>query len=511
MNNTPEHNTNGYREYNINGQPRPANPQRSAQNPGAVRQAPQQSQNPQNRPQRPVPQSGRQMQPSQQRRPLNDEERRRLEAARMAALQNGGKMTEEEIRRRRREQQQLGAAQPGANPQRRVEIHNPTGSGPQNRTAPQSQMKRKKNKVRINPGAVLFVLLIAGVIGASAYQLTKNDIPLSEKDDIPHSDVIEPEIGGNLSESEPDFTLEYETDSTVSESETAEEVPAEEDINLTLYDTVTVSNETIDEGNLILVNYEYPYADTDTVSLANVYNERKSGVKVATTAISLTADTLTALDNMLFGLTAETGCDDLLINSGYRNTADQQKIYDDYVVDYGPEYAKAYVADAGHSEHHTGLAADLSFFTDDGYLIPVAEHESGWWLGANCADYGFILRYPSEKVDITRISYEAWHFRYVGIPHAYACNAFGYCYEEYISALKNYTADTKVLHVKADGTASDAEIASLPVEGGGWLVYYVPASEGDTTDVKIFRGDLYSNYEISGTNAGGYIVTITLP
>ena len=76
MNNTPEHNTNGYREYNINGQPRPANPQRSVQNPGAVRQAPQQSQNPQNRPQRPVPQSGRQMQPAQQRRPLNDEERR---------------------------------------------------------------------------------------------------------------------------------------------------------------------------------------------------------------------------------------------------------------------------------------------------------------------------------------------------------------------------------------------------------------------------------------------------
>jgi len=512
MNNTPEKNTNSYRDYNLSGAAQqnfsPNRPQASrTQNPSTPARQPNPAHQAQNQAYRQPAQQVRQ-QPAQQRRPLNDEERRRLEAARMAAMQTGGRMTDEEIRRRRLEQQHLNAAQPGisrqtaqpgVNPQRRVEIQNPTGGQ-------QSMPRKRRRKIRINAGAVVFVLLIAGVVGVSAWQLNRDDTDTPNSGFISLEGENNSEISGDIPEIEEPVITETEA-----ETEPIETEPAAEDESFILYDTVTVSNTTVDDGNLILVNYDHAYADTDTVSLANVYNQRKSGVKVSSTAVSLTADTLDALDNMLFGLTAETGCDDLIINSGHRNTADQQRIYDDYVVDYGPEYAKSYVANAGYSEHHTGLACDLSFFTDDGYMIPIAEHESGWWLGANCAKYGFILRYPQEKVDITRIAYEAWHFRYVGVPHALAVTSLGYCYEEYVNYIKSCTPETGILHIKPDGSSAKVDAASLPVEGGGWLVYYVPANDGENTDIRLFRGDLYADYEISGSNDGGFIVTVTLP
>lgn len=516
MNNTPEKNTNNYRDYNLSGtaqqnfsKNRPQTQASRAQNPASTVRQPSPAHQEQNQAYRQPVQQTR-PQPAQQRRPLNDEERRRLEAARMAAMQNGGRMSDEEMRRRRQEQQHLSAAQPGlvrqtvqpaANPQRRVEIQNPAGGQ-------QSMQRKRRRKVRVNAGAVLFILMIAGVVGISAWQLNRDDT------DTTDNGLISLE-GENNSDVIGDIPLIEEPEITETEDETEpvpeETEPSVEDQTLILYDTVSVSNGTVDEGNLILVNYDHAYADTDTVSLANVYNQRNSGVKVSSTAVSLTADTLDALDNMLFGLTAETGCDDLLINSGHRNTADQQRIFDDYVVDYGPEYAQSYVAAAGYSEHHTGLACDLSFFTDDGYLIPIADHENGWWLEANCAKYGFILRYPQEKVDITKIAYEAWHFRYIGVPHALAVNSLGYCFEEYIDYVKSCTPETGVLHIKPDGSSAKVDAASLPVEGGGWLVYHVPANDGENTDIRLFRGDLYADYEISGSNDSGFIVTVTLP
>ncbi|MBQ4354299.1 MAG: D-alanyl-D-alanine carboxypeptidase family protein [Clostridia bacterium] len=527
MNNTPENNNRSYQDYHLNGtSARPQGQFRAERTPsrqpagqpssGAqMNRQPQQNTVQRQRP-APLPQSQPQSQP---RRPLNDEERRRLEAARM--VQNGGRSAEEEFRRRRQEQQILGAAQPQANPQRRVQIVNP--GVPQNRQQTAAQTRaRKKKSIRINVGAVLFVLLIAGVIGVSMHQIQKNeeapDLPDSNltagigdstenTDFLPDEETLPEEILPEGTET-PDSAENPDASGTETADSQPQETPA--DVNLTLYDTVTVSNATLDEGDLILVNYEHSYADTDTISLANVYNQRTSGVKVSSTAINLTGETLKALDNLLFGLTADTGNNDLIIVSGHRTVAEQQKIYDDYVVSNGPEYAKAYVADAGYSEHHTGLACDLSFFTDDGYMIPIADHDFGYWIGDNCMKYGFIRRYPEDKVDITKIAYEAWHFRYIGIPHAYACTALGLCLEEYIAELKNYTAETRLLHIKPDGTAVPVELSALPVEGSGWLTYYAPMTEGENTEIKLLRGEAYRNYELSGNNADGYIVTVTL-
>lgn len=477
------------------GEPRqrPANPQRTAD---PTRQPVQRTSNPAN----PRNDVSRQVNPQRPRRPLTDEERRRLEAARQAGTRVN---LEDEVRRRRSEQAQLSAAQSGVAQMHRQALVNQNIPQPQ-----RQQQKKKKKKIRINAGLVLFVLLISGVIGASAYQISKNsddgtpDVPdYSLQDGAQETEDI-PEVN------DPEGSAGTETEETAGESE--------DPVNLNLYDTVTVQNTALDEGDLILVNYQYAYADADTVALTNIYNDRtvvnnansRKLLRVSRSDTSMTPEAFAALEQLAVDLREETGDENLLINSGHRGTASQQSVWDSYMNQYGEEYTKSYVAVPGYSEHHTGLACDLGFYTDDGATISVADYEYGWWLGANCARRGFVLRYPEDKVGITGIAYEKWHFRYVGIPHAYAMNEKNLCLEEYIDYIRTYTADGKMLHVKNDRTVADVDVtaAELPKEDG-WLIYYVPMTEGESTELKVPRD---AQYEVSGNNVDGYIVTVTL-
>ncbi len=92
------------------------------------------------------------------------------------------------------------------------------------------------------------------------------------------------------------------------------------------------------------------------------------------------------------------------INTAYRSVQDQIDLVEEYTVRYGPEYVENYVAEPKFSEHHTGLAIDV-------YL----ESVSAWAkIEARLPEFGFILRYPEGKEDITGYSYEPWHIRYVG-------------------------------------------------------------------------------------------------
>ena len=104
------------------------------------------------------------------------------------------------------------------------------------------------------------------------------------------------------------------------------------------------------------------------------------------------------------------------ITSGYRSRANQQEIFDNSVKEYrdagysekdAKQLTSEQVAKPGHSEHETGLAVDINSTTGDSW-------ELYGWLQSNCYRYGFIVRYPDGKEDITGIQYEPWHLRYVG-------------------------------------------------------------------------------------------------
>ena len=91
-----------------------------------------------------------------------------------------------------------------------------------------------------------------------------------------------------------------------------------------------------------------------------------------------------------------------------------------------------YINKPGASDHNLGLAVDFNYVDNK-----FDDLEAFKWLKENAEDYGFILRYPKDKEEITKISYESWHWRYVGEEHAKKMNELNMCLEEYIEYLQN--------------------------------------------------------------------------
>lgn len=117
--------------------------------------------------------------------------------------------------------------------------------------------------------------------------------------------------------------------------------------------------------------------------------------------------------------------------SAYRSYQTQQGLYNHYVSIDGKANAERYSARPGYSEHQTGLALDINTASISAHFENTAEYA---WLQANCAKFGFMLRYPQEKESITGYRYEPWHYRYVGQAIAQTCMDQGLTYEEYLAA-----------------------------------------------------------------------------
>lgn len=124
----------------------------------------------------------------------------------------------------------------------------------------------------------------------------------------------------------------------------------------------------------------------------------------------------------------------LWMTSGYRSYYDQQYIYNGYVKRDGKEKADTYSARPGHSEHQTGLAYDLNDLPHD-----FGDTPEGQWMAENCHKFGFILRYPKGKEDITGYMYEPWHIRYLGVEKATEVYESGLCLEEFLNITSQYT------------------------------------------------------------------------
>ena len=120
----------------------------------------------------------------------------------------------------------------------------------------------------------------------------------------------------------------------------------------------------------------------------------------------------------------------LMVSSSYRSYEEQEIVYNNYKNASGERYADSIAARPGSSEHQTGLTLDI-FSRDNSNRTTFAGSEVANWLAENSYKFGFILRYPEDKEDITGYSYEAWHFRYVGEDIAYYIYEHDITFEEY--------------------------------------------------------------------------------
>lgn len=121
--------------------------------------------------------------------------------------------------------------------------------------------------------------------------------------------------------------------------------------------------------------------------------------------------------------------------SGYRSYIYQENLYLSDLYNYGQEYVDKYTAKPGHSEHQTGLAFDVGGESKCWADACFDDTEEAKWLAENAHRFGFILRYPKGKEDITGYGYESWHFRYVGEQHAVKIYNLGVTLEEYLQNL----------------------------------------------------------------------------
>ena len=193
-----------------------------------------------------------------------------------------------------------------------------------------------------------------------------------------------------------------------------------------------------------------------------------------------------ALNSMMSGFFQEKSNKDIMITGAYISKNQQNLMYNQALEN------SIKITKGGYSEHHTGLAVDMSIYSEKENLKPFSPVGKYEWIKENCTKYGFVRRYPPEKSDITGIKDHFEHFRYVGIPHAYYMTENNLTLEEYIELLKNYTFGNKSL--------------SFSCYSKNYEVYYIKAkSSGGNVDVYV---PSTNSYTISGNNVDGFIITV---
>lgn len=213
-------------------------------------------------------------------------------------------------------------------------------------------------------------------------------------------------------------------------------VPIEE--NQTDNELVTVNKKPIDSStndwNLILVNKDNLIPEDYEKEIVEVENRWDIDIRIKE-----------ALEDMLADARKE-GLDPMIC-SAYRTSQYQTNLFNKKVNEYrkkgysqknAEEQAGFWVTIPGSSEHEIGLAVDI---VGSSYQILDEKQEQTAiqkWLMEHSHEYGFILRYPTNKKEITKINYEPWHYRYVGVKDATFMKEKNFCLEEYIEFLKEY-------------------------------------------------------------------------
>ena len=245
----------------------------------------------------------------------------------------------------------------------------------------------------------------------------------------------------------------------IKEKKTTEKVPLEEDNefsklsyykkeNLDRYKTYQDNNKDLSIEDIVTrVNLNLDkevYTDTIPATnlntnylLANKFNYLDSNYipnnlelldnSYAKSGIYLVKDAKDELEKMI--MKAREDGMNIRVISAYRSYSYQENLYNNYVKSDGVKMADTYSARAGYSEHQTGLVVDVTRAFDN-FNNFENTNEYNWML-ENAHNYGFILRYPKDKENITTYSFEAWHYRYVGIELAKKIKASSLTFDEY--------------------------------------------------------------------------------
>jgi len=247
------------------------------------------------------------------------------------------------------------------------------------------------------------------------------------------------------------------------------------------YDTIFKDYDDIHYGPLILINDNYKSLISPE-TMINLYENKTDYYQLKDMDISLDTMASKALNSLISGFFTASSNKNLVVVSGYRTENYQNILYEQALDN------KLKIAKGGYCDHNSGLSFDLGILSNDSfkYYSPTDEYK---FILDNCDKYGFILRYPDDKSDITKRYGESYHFRYVGIPHAYYMKQNNLSLEEYIEELKKYEFGFNTLQISCYSKE--------------YYIYYIKAKKGQNE----IHVPINKVHTISGNNIDGYIIT----
>lgn len=294
----------------------------------------------------------------------------------------------------------------------------------------QKPLGRKKKQQRLQRKIIGFCLLVfllgflCGRVVLAAEQAMESWLPETEEPVKAEQREEEP-VGTRLEEAgRDDWESGLETREIWQEQETALVSSVWEKDSGTGYEDEQQNS----DWRLRLVNQDHSLPEDFSVELAQVGDGHQVDSRIARALL----DMIEAGKRDGYGI---------WIVSSYRTMEKQVSLYEKqidkwkrqgYSLEAAREKAGTMVAVPGTSEHQLGLAVDLVSSEYTGLDERQEETGSYQWLVKHCAEYGFILRYPNDKTEITGIIYEPWHFRYVGVEAAREIMDQGICLEEYL-------------------------------------------------------------------------------
>ena len=293
----------------------------------------------------------------------------------------------------------------------------PASSAPHKRPSREAVRRRRRRRAMRRLIGITIVLCVAA--GVAGYALSRNSaVPSDNAADTPDTSTTAPS----------QITSTAASDSAASASSTPTNA-----LGLNAAEAQAM----LDDPLMILVNHQNPMPENYTFDTAKCGSPTATNKELQTVAC-----------NAFLQLQAAAAADGVTVNmqSGYRSVQYQSDLYvnkTNYFIGQGydeataKEMAAAVVNPPGYSEHNCGLAADLNTPEHPGLDEGFKDTAAFTWLCEHAGDYGFILRYPLGKEDVTEITYEPWHWRYVGAENAAKINASGLCFEEYIDALRS--------------------------------------------------------------------------
>ena len=292
-------------------------------------------------------------------------------------------------------------------------------------TRAEVRRRRRSRAIRRVAGLTAVVCL---VVGGAAFLLNR-------KAPVPSASAAGAPASSAASETNGLLTDLLSPSSTAESTSTAASEGAEESRDNALGLTKAEAAAMLADPMMVLVNHTNKMPDNYT------FDTKECGSQ---TAVNKTLQT-PACDAFL-EMQKAAAADGVTVwmQSGYRSVKYQTGLYErktKYYTDRGydtataKEMAAAVVNPPGYSEHNCGLAADLNSPEHTGLDEGFENTTAFRWLCEHAADYGFILRYPKGAEDKTEITYEPWHWRYVGRENAAKIGASGLCFEDYIAQL----------------------------------------------------------------------------